>query len=138
MMWDGTWWYMRYRTTKYIIDLSICSDEDKLFAEGTVLWIEKTTYGRNTCVKVKIICAYTFAKKARAEENPRVGWRKRWKNQSTVEPLQAIGGGDKKNYQISFNLCLNERSTTFCGFKKYSTISQLNSDIFLRFFRVRS
>ena len=38
--------------------------------------------------------------------------------------------------QNNSNLCLNERST-FCGFKKCKTTSQLNSDLFLRFFKVR-
>ena len=43
-------------------------------------------------------------------------------------PIKAIGGGGKKYFsQINFNLCLNERST-FCGFKKCSTTSQLNLD----------
>ena len=50
--------------------------------------------------------------------------------------VKAIGG--KKYFsQINFNSCLNERST-FCSFKKCSTTSQLNSDLFLRFFKVRS
>ena len=46
-------------------------------------------------------------------------------------------GGKRSFSQINFNLCSNERST-FCGFKRCSTTSQLNLDLFLRFFKVRS